>query len=124
MNRIRIALVTLIAGGVVVANIMLISVNERRKEIGLRMAVGASRKNIMTQFVLEASILGVGGGLCRNRSRNLRIVHRAHRNLVGREHLTRLRRACIRFFIARRPALRCLSGLESLTPGSYRSIEK
>jgi len=58
-----IAGISLLVGGIGILAIMLIAIRERTNEIGLRMAVGASRKDIMTQFVLEASILGVGGGL-------------------------------------------------------------
>jgi len=58
-----IAGVSLLVGGIGILAIMLIAIRERTNEIGLRMAVGASRKDIMTQFVIEASILGVGGGL-------------------------------------------------------------
>jgi putative ABC transport system permease protein len=57
-----IAGISLLIGGIGILAIMLIAIRERTNEIGLRMAVGASRKDIMTQFVLEASILGVGGG--------------------------------------------------------------
>jgi putative ABC transport system permease protein len=42
---------------------MLIAVRERRNEIGLRMAVGASRRDIVTQFVIEAALLSIGGGI-------------------------------------------------------------
>jgi len=55
--------ISLLAGGVVVANIMLISVNERRKEIGLRKAVGAQRKDIMLQFLYEAAVVTLTGGV-------------------------------------------------------------
>jgi putative ABC transport system permease protein len=55
--------ISLIAGGVVVANIMLISVNERRKEIGLRKAVGAQRRDIMLQFLYEATAVTLTGGV-------------------------------------------------------------
>ncbi|MFZ5517459.1 MAG: ABC transporter permease [Candidatus Zhuqueibacterota bacterium] len=55
--------ISLIAGGVVVANIMLISVNERKKEIGLRKAVGAKSKDIMMQFLFEASAVTLIGGV-------------------------------------------------------------
>jgi len=58
-----IAGISLIAGGVVVANIMLISVNERKKEIGLRKAVGAKSKDIMMQFLFEASAVTLIGGV-------------------------------------------------------------
>jgi putative ABC transport system permease protein len=58
-----VAAISLISGGVVVANIMLISVNERRKEIGLRKAVGAQRKDIMQQFLYEATAVTLTGGV-------------------------------------------------------------
>ncbi|TSA22102.1 FtsX-like permease family protein [bacterium] len=58
-----VAAISLISGGVVVANIMLISVNERRKEIGLRKAVGAQRKDIMFQFLYEATAVTLTGGV-------------------------------------------------------------
>lgn len=58
-----VAAISLIAGGVVVANIMLISVNERRKEIGLRKGVGAQRKDIMLQFLYEAAAVTLTGGI-------------------------------------------------------------
>jgi putative ABC transport system permease protein len=58
-----IAGISLLVGGIGILAIMLIAIRERTNEIGLRMAVGASRRDIMTQFVIEASILSVGGGL-------------------------------------------------------------
>lgn len=58
-----VALISLIAGGMVVANIMLISVNERRKEIGLRKAVGAKSRDILFQFLYESLAVTVTGGL-------------------------------------------------------------
>ncbi len=57
-----IAAISLLVGGVGIMNIMLVSVAERIKEIGLRKAVGATPKIILTQFLLESVFLSVGGG--------------------------------------------------------------
>jgi putative ABC transport system permease protein len=55
--------ISLVVGGIVITNIMLVSVIERTREIGVRRAIGATRSNIRRQFLAEAVLLSLGGGI-------------------------------------------------------------
>jgi putative ABC transport system permease protein len=58
-----VAAISLVVGGIGIMNVMLVSVAERMREIGIRKAVGATNRQILSQFMIEASLLSVTGGI-------------------------------------------------------------
>ena len=115
---VAIASISLLVGGIGIMNIMLASVMERTREIGVRRAIGAKRRDVIRQFLIETTIISLTGGIIGVLSGvGLSQLDRLFRRLVDDRH-HRVGRARVRRVGGDRPGVRSVSGRSGRGPGS------
>ncbi len=113
-----VAAISLLVGGIGITNIMLVTVTERTREIGIRKAIGASRGAILGQFLVEATVLSMIGGLAGVAVALVGDTRRHRRRHAG--HRPALRHRCLRGLRGARAVLRQLPGEPGGIPATDR----